>query len=106
MIEKYLTYVVDIDGTICTQNGDEYAEAVPVFETINAVNELFHRGHKIVLFTARGSTTGIDWSTLTKAQLEKWGVNFHQLIFGKPFADYYVDDKNISISELLHQVGR
>jgi hypothetical protein len=46
--------------------------------------------------TARGSGTGIDWRKKTEEQLEAWGVKYHQLWFGKPSADIYIDDKTIN----------
>ena len=48
---------------------------------------------KIILFTARGAATGIDWKELTKKQLKDWNVKHHELIFGKPHADVFIDDK-------------
>ena len=48
------------------------------------------------MFTARGSTTNIDWTTLTKQQLKDWGVMYNKLIFGKPDADVFIDDKAMS----------
>ena len=33
---------------------------------------------------------------LTKQQLEKWGVKYDELKFGKPFYDLFIDDKNIN----------
>ena len=30
---------------------------------------------------------------LTEKQLEKWGVKYHELLFGKPHADVFIDDK-------------
>jgi hypothetical protein len=33
---------------------------------------------------------------LTKQQLKDWGVKYNELIFGKPDADIFVDDKGIS----------
>ena len=32
----------------------------------------------------------------THYQLMDWGCKFHRLMLGKPFADYYIDDKAIS----------
>jgi hypothetical protein len=52
------------------------------------------------LFTARGSTTGKNWQFLTKKQLSNWGVSYHKLLFGKPAADYYIDDRMLSLSDL------
>ena len=31
---------------------------------------------------------------LTKSQLKNWKVNYHELIFGKPSFDIYIDDKS------------
>lgn len=32
---------------------------------------------------------------LTKNSLKNWGVKYHELIFGKPTFDLYIDDKNL-----------
>ena len=91
-----LTYCFDIDGTLCSLTDGDYGQAVP-FELRRAhLRGLYDAGHKIVLFTARGSTTGIDWESTTREQLVRWGVPFHELRFGKPFADIFVDDKAIN----------
>lgn len=88
-----LTYCFDIDGTLCTNTEGQYALAEPFRERIAHVNGLYEHGHVIKLFTARGSTTGINWRSLTEQQLTLWGVSYHELIMGKPFADVFVDDK-------------
>ena len=54
-------------------------------------------GSKIILFTSRGYTSKFDWRPLTEKQLDSWGLKYHELIFGKPFADYYIDNKAIDI---------
>ena len=89
------TYCFDIDGTLCEQQEDDYSQAEPHRNRIDRVNSLFDEGHRIVLFTARGSKSGIDWSRATRIQLEEWGLRYHELILGKPHADFYVDDKAI-----------
>ncbi len=101
----FKTFVIDIDGTICTQNGSNYQDAEPIFEVIEIANNLFKEGHRIVYFTARGTTTGIDWTDLTKNQLLRWGVLHTSLIMGKPFGDFYIDDKGLSISNFLNYKG-
>ena len=35
----------------------------------------------------------IDWRDLTEHQLKLWGVNYTELILGKPDADIFIDDK-------------
>lgn len=91
-----MNYCFDIDGTICTNTNGEYEKAEPFVDRINLVNKLYIEDHKIILFTARGSTTNLDWNELTKQQLKDWGVKYNELIFGKPDADIFVDDKGIS----------
>jgi len=90
---------VDIDETICTNESDrDYAKAKPIKNHIKKINALFDKGHKIVYWTARGGTTGIDWREITEAQLNKWEAKYHQLEIGnKPHFDILIDDKAINI---------
>ena len=97
------TYCFDIDGTLCQTTGSDYENSIPKFERIKIVNELFESGHKIILFTARGSTTGIDWHEVTLDQVTKWGIKFHELKLGKPSADIYIDDKGINDSDFFQE---
>ena len=92
-------FCFDIDETICTTRGMSYEKAVPILERILKINSLFDEGNIIKFYTARGSKTGIDWEPLTREQLQNWGVRYHELHMGKPFADLYIDDKAISDSD-------
>lgn len=87
-----MKYVVDIDGTICSQEKD-YSKAQPFLDRIEKINNLYDNGHYVVYFTARGTETGIDWREVTENQFKEWNVKYHELIFGKPSADYYIDDR-------------
>ncbi|MFN8528536.1 MAG: acylneuraminate cytidylyltransferase family protein [Anaerolineae bacterium] len=94
-------FCFDIDGVIATITlNNQYNLAQPITSAINIINRLFDEGNTIVLFTARGSATGIDWREVTRQQMEQWGVKHHRLEFGKPPADYYIDDKLISLDDL------
>lgn len=90
-------YCIDIDGTLCTKSEDDYSKAIPFEERISTVNKLYDDGHEIIIFTARGSLTGINWEKLTEEQLKNWNVKYNKLMFGKPGADYYIDDKAVDI---------
>lgn len=96
-----MIYCFDIDGTICTNTEGKYDEAAPFFDIINKVNKLFEQGNTIYFYTARGVTTGIDWRKTTESQFQNWGVKYHELFFGKPTADLYIDDKCINIKDWL-----
>ena len=91
-----MIYCFDIDETICTSVGIDYNTAVPFQERLDFINELFEMGHTIKMYTARGSKTGLDLTQFTKDQLDSWGLKYHELVMGKPFADIYVDDKALN----------
>lgn len=95
------TFVFDIDGVIATLTPEnEYQKAQPIYQNISVINTLKARGNTIILNTARGFITGIDWETLTRKQMADWNVQYDRLLFGKPAGDYYVDDRMISMAEL------
>lgn len=89
-------YCFDIDGTICSQEID-YNDAQPYFDRIEIINHLFESGNNITLYTARGTVTKIDWEEITINQLKEWNVKYHRLLFGKPDADFYIDDKAVDM---------
>ncbi len=97
MVEgNFKIYCFDLDLTLCHTEGTNYAASVPYQERINRVNELFSSGSVIKILTARGSRTGLDLRELTEKQLRDWGVHYHELHFGKPDADVYIDDKGVN----------
>jgi hypothetical protein len=107
------TYVIDIDGTICT-NGScsscKYEGSKPYLDRIEKINQLYDQGHIIKYFTARGmgrynddkSMAEAKWRDLTELQLNVWGCKYHKLILGKPSGDYYIDDKAIESDEFFN----
>ena len=102
-----MIYCVDVDGTICTTQGTDYAGAQPIPARIAKINELFEAGHEVVYFTARGSLLGVDHSDLTNGQLRSWGAKFTRLVLGKPAADIYIDDRAVSDADFFaDEVGR
>ena len=94
-------YCFDLDNTLCLSYGDDYERSTPYENRIDAVNELYDQGHTVIVFTARGSLTGKDLGKFTEEQLLKWGLRFHSLQLGKPFADFYIDDKAVKDSEFF-----
>ena len=95
------TYVIDIDGTICQNTNGKYKLANPFKSRIEFINKLYDEGNIIKYFTARGSTTSIDWFDYTELQLKKWGVKYHELILGKPHGDIFIDDKAFNCNQWI-----
>tara|TARA_Y100000034_G_C6857523_1_gene389914 strand:- start:525 stop:827 length:303 start_codon:yes stop_codon:yes gene_type:complete len=93
---------VDIDETICTSSKDkDYSKASPIKKNINKINKLYDDGDTIIYWTARGTGTGIDWKKVTEKQFLEWDVKYHELRFGKPIYDLFIDDKNINSEDFF-----
>jgi len=98
-----MTYVFDIDGTICSLTDGNYELASPFQERIDKINKLHDEGHKIIFHTARGMGrhnnnriyAAAEFWIFTHEQLKKWGVKFDDIFLGKPSGDLYIDDKGI-----------
>ena len=90
-----MRYCFDLDNTICKTVDGDYEKSVPIVLMIDKVNRLYAQGDTIIFHTARGTISGLDWRELTERQLKDWGVNYHELYFGKPYADVYIDDKAV-----------
>ena len=90
-------YFIDLDNTLCTTEGNNYADSKPILERIRYVNELKNNGNNITIWTARGSTTGIDYTELTKQQLDTWNIKYDELLMKKPSYDIYIDDKSFNV---------
>ncbi len=101
-----LTVVFDIDGVLC-QAGSwaDYSKAIPYQHGIDQVNETYDLGHHVVLQTARGmrkfkgdiAACYHHLYPVTFNWLQKHGVKFHELHFGKRSADIYADDRGCRV---------
>ena len=101
-----MIYYVDIDGTICTlteKNG--YAQAKPIPDRIRHFNDLFDQGNEVHYWTARGGSSGIDWSDLTREQLFDWRVKYTSLNFKKPSYDLWIDDKAKNVEDYFNDTS-
>ena len=103
-------YVVDIDGTICTSvTTGEYSDAIPLYDRIDRINNLYDEGNYIIYLTARGmgrynnnaDLAKARFYEITKLQLKLWGCKYHELFLGKPSGDFYIDDKGINSDEFF-----
>jgi hypothetical protein len=102
-----MIYCFDLDGTLCTNTNGIYSEAKPFYDRITIVNELYESGNTIIIDTARGSTTKINWYELTEKQLNEWGVKYHNLRVGvKLNFDILIDDKCINDTLFFKNNGK
>ena len=104
-----MTYVFDLDNTLCTTNTNDYLKCVPIAERIKKVNKLYDDGNIIIIYTARGMGSSNNnqiqainkYYSITEAQLKNWNVKYTHLMLGKPAADYYIDDKGINDNDFF-----
>ena len=97
-----MVFIIDIDGTIlysdtsqCTYCGRTIYELRGMDNVeVKRINELYDDGHTIILHTGRGW----DAYNITKKQLEKCRVKYHELVMGKPLG-IYVDKEAIKTLE-------
>jgi len=105
--------MVDIDGTICKQDGDprspddaySFRTSKPFTQRIEYFNSLYEEGHYLHYWSARGCWDGKDTLEETRAQLESWGVKYNDVAVFKPFYDIWIDDKAVSVNrdEIWHR---
>ena len=92
---------VDIDETILMTQNMDYENSQPMYDRIEKINKLYDEGNTIIYWTARGTGSGKDWSDVTKKQFERFKVKYHDLKFGKPIYDLFVDDKNMNSEDFF-----
>lgn len=114
---------IDLDGTICPIKGpnQSYAELEPLPGAVERLRQLRAAGHYVIILTARNMATyqsnvgkvmknigkiTLDW-------LERYGVEYDEVYFGKPNAEVYLDDRGIRFTswaevtdELLEREAR
>jgi len=91
-----IRYIIDIDNTICRTVDSDYINSTAIPERIKKINDLYDGGSYIIYWTARGGTSGIDWTELTNQQLISWGCKYHEIRLGKPSYDIWIDDKAVN----------
>lgn len=103
-----MIYVFDLDHTLCDTKKSkegywEYLNSTPYQDRIEKVNNLYDQGHTIIIETARGCTSKINWYINTHNQLVSWGLKFTTLRTGVKYAaDYYIDDKAINSEDFFN----
>jgi capsule biosynthesis phosphatase len=93
---------IDLDGVICRLKnpGEKYEDLLPVDGAPESLQALKDSGHYIIINTARHMKTcqgnvgqvQAKIASVTLNWLEKYGVPYDEIYFGKPHADIYIDD--------------
>ncbi len=98
-----LRIAVDLDGTICTLRGvgETYADVVPLPGAAERIRALRAAGHTVIINTARnmGTCEGNlgrvlrNVGRVTLEWLDRHGIEYDEIYFGKPNAHLYIDDR-------------
>lgn len=105
---KGKTFCFDLDATLIK---DLYNAPEPIQDNVRYCNWLYNKGAKIIIYTARGMRSTGGNTELIKEKvlplvrdvLQRHGIKYHEIITGKPYADYYIDDKAIDGNKNLEQ---
>ena len=84
---------IDLDGTLA-EITDDYSSAPPIPGAADALRTLKFNGWKIIIFTARHFN---HWEITTR-WLNDNHFEYDQLVFGKPTARFYIDDRGINFN--------
>ena len=106
----------DLDNTLVTfpKIKGDYTSVMPIENNIKMLKFLKKMGHTIIIYTARNMKTqsgniGKVMSNIGKITfdtLDKFDIPYDEIYFGKPYADYYIDDLAIScFTDLEKQLG-
>lgn len=110
-----MIYVIDLDDTICfpdhskTDTYSKYTLAKPNEKMIERIRRLKNDGCTIIIHSARrmlthkGNIEAIekDVGSVTRQWLTEHAVPYDELIFGKPYGDFYIDDKAVNLNDFV-----
>ena len=98
-------FIFDLDNTICETKKNNYLKSKPKKDIIKKINQIKKNGHTVKVFTSRYMGRNNENRTYVKKkfyyktfkQLKNWGLQFDELLMGKPSYDYFIDDKSYNI---------
>jgi len=110
---NHLRICFDLDNTLVSypQISKDYTSVKPIIKNINFLRYLKKCGHTIIIYTARRMKTshsniGIvnkDIGKITFETLEKFNIPYDEIYFGKPYADFYIDDLAVNAYDSLEK---
>lgn len=103
---KIKRFCFDLDNTLVTfpKEVNDYSTVEPKYNNIEILKTLKELGHYIIIYTARkmntckGDVKEVEKciKDLTINTLKKFNIPYDELHFGKPYANYYIDDLGIN----------
>jgi choline kinase len=106
-----LIFCFDLDNTLVTypKITGNYSTVEPLQNSIDFCNLMYDMGYKVIIHTARRMKTCCgdvqkvreQVEQITVDKLKQFGIKYHELIFGKPYADFYIDDLAVNSCEDL-----
>lgn len=111
-----LRFCFDLDNTLVTypQVPNDYSTVCPIESNIQFLKYLKNFGHTIIIHTARRMKTHqgnqgrviADIGKITFETLDKFNIPYDEIYFGKPEADFYIDDRAVSaFGDLEKELG-
>jgi capsule biosynthesis phosphatase len=95
-------FCFDLDNTLVTipDIKNDYSTVKPIIKNIEILKLLKSFGHTIIIYTARRMKTHNgnlghiikDIGYITLNTLDEFNIPYDELYFGKPYADFYIDD--------------
>jgi capsule biosynthesis phosphatase len=103
---KKMRICFDLDNTLVTypQIPGDYSTVKPIKKMIDLLHYFKKNGHEIIIYTARRMETHKsnigkvvkDIALVTFKTLDDLGIQYDEIIFGKPIADIYIDDRALN----------
>ena len=103
---KKMRICFDLDNTLVTypQIPGDYSTVKPIKKMIDLLHYFKKNGHEVIIYTARRMETHKsnigkvmkDIALVTFKTLDDLGIQYDEIIFGKPIADIYIDDRALN----------
>lgn len=104
-------YCFDLDNTLLTypSKPGDYTTVKPIHHNIDLLKKMKELGNTIIIYTARRMRTHngnvnkvfMDQGEIVFNTLKKFNIPYDEIYFGKPYADYYIDDLAVSAFSTL-----
>ena len=104
----------DLDNTLVTypKIKNDYTSVEPIIKNINFLKYLKKMGNTIIIYTARKMKTHdgnigkslCEIGKITFETLCNFDIPFDEIYFGKPYADFYIDDLAVNCYDNMEKI--